>query len=311
MRPLVIYHDKCMDGFGAAFAAYLKLGDDAEYLPLSYGECWEEGDEAVVDSEVLGRDVYILDFSFCRSIMEQVFHSAGRVVWLDHHKTAFEMWCGGYVKGDCFVDDYFSGGRNLIILNDNKSGALLAWEFFHPHTEVPMLIRLIDDRDRWQFKLEGSRELHAAMMSMKSWGFEQWKGIWILPDHHGDPAWCESPTDTLIQEGSSILRAQQANVSRMAQSARSCTITIEDKVYRGLVVNANLHYSELGGELAINSGTYGLVWHLPEDGEDVKCSLRSRGDYDVSAIAKHFGGGGHRNAAGFSVPLFVLMRWLS
>lgn len=30
-------------------------------------------------------------------------------------------------------------------------------------------------------------------------------------------------------------------------------------------------------------------------------SLRSRGDFDVSAIAKKFGGGGHKNAAGFNV----------
>ena len=27
MKPLVIYHANCADGFGAAFAAWLKLGD--------------------------------------------------------------------------------------------------------------------------------------------------------------------------------------------------------------------------------------------------------------------------------------------
>ena len=37
MKPLVIYHDHCTDGFGAAFAAWLKLGDDADYLPMAYG----------------------------------------------------------------------------------------------------------------------------------------------------------------------------------------------------------------------------------------------------------------------------------
>jgi nanoRNase/pAp phosphatase (c-di-AMP/oligoRNAs hydrolase) len=31
-------------------------------------------------------------------------------------------------------------------------------------------------------------------------------------------------------------------------------------------------------------------------------SLRSKGDFDVSAIAKRFGGGGHKNAAGFNIP---------
>jgi nanoRNase/pAp phosphatase (c-di-AMP/oligoRNAs hydrolase) len=32
-------------------------------------------------------------------------------------------------------------------------------------------------------------------------------------------------------------------------------------------------------------------------------SLRSVGDFDVSAIAKIYGGGGHKNAAGFTVPI--------
>jgi nanoRNase/pAp phosphatase (c-di-AMP/oligoRNAs hydrolase) len=41
-----------------------------------------------------------------------------------------------------------------------------------------------------------------------------------------------------------------------------------------------------------------------------QCSLRSNGDYDVSAIAKVFGGGGHKNAAGFEVPLSTLIGWL-
>ena len=37
-----------------------------------------------------------------------------------------------------------------------------------------------------------------------------------------------------------------------------------------------------------------------EDGS-MKVSLRSRGDVDVEKIARHHGGGGHRNAAGFTV----------
>ena len=38
MKPLVIYHAHCTDGFGAAFAAWMKLGDDAEYVPMQYGQ---------------------------------------------------------------------------------------------------------------------------------------------------------------------------------------------------------------------------------------------------------------------------------
>ena len=37
----------------------------------------------------------------------------------------------------------------------------------------------------------------------------------------------------------------------------------------------------------------------------LKGSLRSRGDVDVAEIAATFGGGGHRNAAGFTSNLTV------
>lgn len=84
-----------------------------------------------------------------------------------------------------------------------------------------------------------------------------------------------------------------------------------DEAYvSGLAANAPAFLaSDLGHELANKSGTFGLVWSMARDGQ-VHCSLRSNGDYDVSAIAKAFGGGGHRNAAGFSTDIDTLMGWL-
>jgi phosphoesterase RecJ-like protein len=34
----------------------------------------------------------------------------------------------------------------------------------------------------------------------------------------------------------------------------------------------------------------------------IRASLRSRTDVDVQAVARTFGGGGHRNAAGCTIP---------
>jgi phosphoesterase RecJ-like protein len=42
-----------------------------------------------------------------------------------------------------------------------------------------------------------------------------------------------------------------------------------------------------------------LIRELPEGGN--KISLRSRGEVDVEKVARHHGGGGHRNAAGFKL----------
>jgi nanoRNase/pAp phosphatase (c-di-AMP/oligoRNAs hydrolase) len=60
----------------------------------------------------------------------------------------------------------------------------------------------------------------------------------------------------------------------------------------------------IGHELAkrkAHGAPCGLVYRLIE--RRVECSLYSIGDFDVATIAASFGGGGHRNAAGFTVAL--------
>jgi oligoribonuclease NrnB/cAMP/cGMP phosphodiesterase (DHH superfamily) len=300
MKPLVIYHADCTDGFGAAFAAWLKLGDEAEYLPMSYGEKLTEDNYRLMFRDA---EVYVLDFSFPRETMNILFEEAKRVVWLDHHKTAFEMWCD-----DGEQDSYFAILGGIIVLDNSKSGALLAWEHFHLGKEVPMLIQHIDDRDRWQFKLDGTKEIHAALASYKPWNFEQWRQwntFWgVVGGGRGE---------ILMTEGEAILRAQEQHVKRITKQKRACVIpvpfSISEEAWGGLAVNATMHISEVGHELANQCCSFGLVWHLGSDGR-AKCSLRSNGDYDVSAIAKCFGGGGHRNAAGFEIDVETLMGWM-
>lgn len=206
-------------------------------------------------------------------------------------------------------------GKYVVVHDNNKSGALLAWEWFHPGTEVPKLIQHIDDRDRWQFKLDGSKELHAALRSYEPWSFAQWQK-WL---RDFTPACGGSTTafNAFKGQGAAILRAQDAHVKHIAGLARKCCIFryqtgIEDGYefkFNGLAANAPIHQSEIGHELANASGTFGLVWYLGDDGR-CKCSLRSNGDYDVSGIARAFGGGGHRNAAGFETDITTLMGWL-
>lgn len=313
-KPLVIYHADCTDGFGAAFAAYMALGDGAEYVPMHYNTIKEPANLIGMFGDTFAeRDVYILDFSLPKEAMDWLFANAKRVVWLDHHATAFEMWCGKYESGMRYEEGIgsTSASRTVYIhLDDNKSGALLAWEYFHPGTEVPLLIQHIDDRDRWQFKLEGSKELHAALRS-RPFSFDAWERIYFEPGYE------QNALDYSYREGAAILRAQDQNVQSMAKQARECAINLSDQggTWRmdspvGLAVNAPIHQSEVGHELANASGTYGLVYYIGDDNA-VRCSLRSDGEYDVSAIARSFGGGGHRNAAGFETDVETLMSWLT
>lgn len=321
MKPLVIYHANCTDGFGAAFAACCKLGDDAEYLPMHYSN------DPLKDITYEGRDVYILDFSVPRVDMENLLDKASKVVWLDHHKTAFEMWCKDgarekFTQGEVIPK---SGAKPVtchILLDNNKSGALLAWEYFHPEKAVPYLISRIDDRDRWQFKLADSKALHAGLQLEKPWTFERWAEL--VPAMGGS----SGALANVISSGYASLRAYHEQVQHSAKKATPCTIipaiinsadsykgpwvwSPDNQCYvAGLAVNTPNNISEVGHELANASGTYGLVWYYDGATGRANCSLRSNGDYDVSAIAKVFGGGGHKNAAGFNIGMPTLLGWL-
>ena len=160
------------------------------------------------------------------------------------------------------------------------------------------------------------------------WTFEQWKTLNNK---------LQSDTEfykQFIAEGAAILRAHDQNVQSVVKgAARRCSIVpaVIDSVasYKapwvwwhdeehgdtcganGLAANCPPHLtSDVGHELANQSGTFGLCWTLGQSGTVAKCSLRSNGEYDVSAIARAFGGGGHRNAAGFEVDIQTLLGWL-
>lgn len=294
MKPLVIYHADCTDGFAAAFCAWLALGDSAEYLPCAYGDKSPD----MMAEKVRNREVYILDFSFPRLVMDHIFQAATRVVWLDHHKTAFEMYAGPF-EFDQISTVVGQEANDHVLLDNTKSGAMLAWEYFHPDLAHPTFIELIDDRDRWVFQYPQSKAFHAGLASLKPWVFGQWESKLYPHDR----------TYELINTGEILLDSQHQQVLSMAKQARKCNIELYSELYSGLACNASLHISELGHELANRSGTFGLIWYLAAD-RKVKCSLRSNGDYDVSAVAKAFGGGGHKNAAGFETDTTTLLGWL-
>ncbi len=299
MKNIVIYHASCTDGFGAAYAAWKKLGDDAAYVPMHYNQVNEPADllKALQVTGINDHAIYILDFSFPRPVLEWLSREARQLVWLDHHKSAFEAWTGSYDRGDYYYDD---SGSVEITLDDNRSGAMIAWMYFHGD-KVPDLIRHIDDRDRWVFAMPESKAIHAALAAQAPWSFPQWS-LLTHPANYGE----------LVIAGDAILEALNKQIAQSVRVAEVCRIASPEGAvgWDGLAVNTPVNISEVGHELANASGTYGLVWYYDHKTHMANCSLRSNGDYDVSALAKLYGGGGHKNAAGFRTPMTKLLEWV-
>lgn len=206
-----------------------------------------------------------------------------------------------------------------VFFDMEKSGARLAWEHFHTET-TPLALRHIEDQDLWRFKIEGTRAFCTAMR-LKPFDFTIWHEL-INEIEKAESDYYSS----LLAEGNAIQRFLQIEIQRLAgsdlvtpismrgdpidplQALRHGTPTLVDgdRAWRridGLAINASaLFASELGNLLAINSGTFGLIWQVGADGL-VKASLRACGKIDVAHIATSFGGGGHPNAAGFRMSL--------
>jgi len=174
---------------------------------------------------------------------------------------------------------------------------MIAWCFF-TDAPTPMLIRHIDDYDRWQLKHEWTKDFNKALWCLAPWNFEQWD---LIANYTGEQY------VAFVSMGSALLRDHSARVSKHVEHSRMCSIAGKP----GRAINAPGYVSsDAGHELAVQSGTYGMTYTV-DDHLMVKVSLRSNGDYDVSALAKTLGGGGHRNAAGFECTLNQLINLLT
>lgn len=288
-KPLCIYHGNCADGFGAAWAVREALGEDQiDFHPGIYQDD---------PPDVTGRDVIFVDFSYKRPVIEKMVESARRILVLDHHKSAAEDLGDAFLNaaGDGFTFSRWSRHHNggaMVYFDMDRSGAGIAWDFFHDAPR-PALIDHIEDRDLWRFKLPGTREIQAALFSYP-YDFKVWDDL------------MDRPVETLRQEGVAIERKHHKDV---AELVGVCQRYIRIGGYE--IPAASLPYtltSDAGHMMCMQpyDGTNDLppfaacYWDTP-DGRVF--SLRSTGDgMDVSEIAKQYGGGGHRNAAGFRVP---------
>lgn len=266
METKVLYHNGCNDGFSAAYCAWTVLGDSAEYIGVSYGE-----EPPTIND---GDRVYVVDFSYSRQVMLAMAKIASEIVVLDHHKTAQEALLG----------------LSFANFNMNKSGAVLAWEYWHPDEPVPTLIQYVQDRDLWKKELTISDEVHVTLRSFKM-DFQVWDALAKL-----------SYDDFLFIArtiGTPILQKRQQDVEAIA-----ATYTwTEIGGYKVPTVHTSkpTYTSDIGHYLCkiLPEAPFSAIASDDEDG-NTRWGLRSVGNFDVSEIAKQYGGGGHRNAAGFA-----------
>ena len=280
-----MFHGRsCPDGFAAALAAWRYYGGQAELVGLDHGDT-----QSVDDLPPLaGRAVYILDFSFSEDILRAIEERAERLVLLDHHKSAAEKLTG------------FACRCGVVHFDMDKSGARLAWEFFHPEETLPDLVRYVEDRDLWNWQyprvrpswrrwtwsrsiLRAGRKLPSSIRRRR---LPSWRAArpWTRNSTSWPPTWLRAPLPVTFN-------GQQ-----------------------GLMLNApGVFHSLLGEMLSKRSGSFALLWSAGKAAWSRWGCARSA--VSIASLAESMGGGGHAQAAVFAwasiaCPNCWAVRWM-
>ncbi len=271
-QTVILYHGKCPDGFGGAYAAWKKFGDAAEYIPMQYGK--------PIPEHMEGRDIYFVDFCYDRARMDQLVSIAKSITVLDHHEGVREVAAS------------FPG-----VFDPNRSGATIAWEYFHPHTPAPFLFEYLEDYDLYRFTLPDTKALN-AYLTLEPYDFERWDEIVRTLE---DP----ERRDKLIERGRIYAEHTDKLIAHIGASADLVEFEGHTVYLSGTVLQAFTDY--LGHELATKQPPFAIMVRPVADG--LRVSLRSVGDFDVAVLARVYGGNGHPGAAAFRLPWGAPIPW--
>lgn len=269
---VVIYHADCPDGFGAAYAAWKKFGDEASYIPCPM--------PAPVPVEIMNKELYIVDYSYDKATLEHLIETNKSVVVIDHHQSS-EAAVTAFPQN---------------IFDKSHSGAVLTWKYFHPNTPVPSVLLYVEDHDIWNHTLPHHVEFNVALHQIPR-TFANWDTLVTnLADH--------TFTHNFIEKGKTLAAFEGGVLTKLTEIK-------ERVIFEGHPVwalNFGGHYKSILGNMLAeeNQKTGGLaigIVYSHSHGK-VNISLRSKGEIDVAAIAQKYGGGGHKNAARIQVASF-------
>ncbi len=271
---VVLYHNDCTDGFSSAWVAWKKFGSRADYIGINPGISPIDG--------LKNKEVYMLDLVYSVQYLKKLIANNKKFIAIDHHisnKKSFSL-----IKDGLF--------------DNNHSGAVLSWKYFHPKIKVPKLLMHVEDMDLWKFRMSGSKEV-IAYLDTVDFNFKKWNEVI-------DGAEDKIKYQEYLNKGSFILKYQDQLIESIITNH---AVPVNFFGYKTYAVNSPMFNSQIANALCKKLPPMGVVWAQEADGS-VHVSLRSDGAADVSKLASKFkGGGGHKQSAGFYIKDCSKLPW--
>lgn len=335
ITELVFYHGNCLDGVSAAYChkQYSSTTKDCEakYIPMAHNEINIPAIQQKLSNVDLlqVKKVYVLDFNLDKDCYNYLLNANNdiQIVVLDHHKTAKEA-----IEK---LDEEFAGKNIQFYFNLKYSGAVLSYLYFNTQfgipndesvldyvvkTQVPTWIKMVHDRDLWQWKYKDTKFFTTALFSKITGNanndtngnnYVNYVSSELEQMCKINPSKAES-VEILIDTGKIMSEQYENQIQSIIDERGYFEVDLLGLGVKGYAVNAsNLFSSELGSKLCRldDEHKYAIIFTFMEK-DRVKCSIRSTDDFDCSGIAKHFGGGGHPQASGFNLTFEQFQKYI-
>lgn len=262
---ICFYHRSDFDGMCSG-AIVKMVYPKCSFRGLDYGDYfpWDE---------VKNRDVVMVDFSLPIDDMLRLRKEAQNFIWIDHHIGIIQEAQGHEFDG---------------VLNSDRAACESTWLYFCPDKPIPEVVRLIGRYDVWDHS------------DPKTLPFQYGLKLYMThPVAYQDlwQQWFDEFPQEILEEGKIVLRYVERDNDHYVDS---CSFKTDLDGFRCIAVNKMLTNSQLFDSVW-NEDKYDIMLTFGFKGSFWVVSLyTTKDDIDVLGIAKAHGGGGHKQAAGFT-----------
>ena len=322
---MIIIHHIDNDGYcAAAIIASLNTFGSAEPLFITY----DHKEDIVIDFDNItsGQEVYIVDLAMNDHIMsiinKLITEKDCKIVHIDHHHTSLTYF-NDDIETSLHTYSKFLPSNYTHMFDERFSASLLCWiyscmtnserihpedvdydtseEFTHFYIDdqireyrIPMVVRFIDDNDVYR-NINESAKYFALGFSLESDTTPSNKWLWeeLLYTNR------DIKLIQYVERGTTISKYNIMENSKRMKSAfvrNICGLEV-------LCLNEPYGNSRIFGD---EFDKYDAVIKFSYDGKEWKYTAYAsavkdpNNEIDLSIIAKHFGGGGHKHACGWS-----------
>lgn len=278
MKNWVFYHKACTDGAAAAYAAWTKFGPTAVYIPIIFNESvTDRFQREFVESE--GLNVHFLDVTPDPKDIGVLVSAGHKVTVIDHHKTWHD-----------FIEKCDIGAATSMMSRHGSehSGSMLAWDVFQNTPTYPDVVLYTNDYDLHTFRFGHKTRAYQAVFELVD-----------LDDIDAIVRFAARSFDDVYEEGCIVLATKEQYIKQIIGNVFHVVFEGESALF---VAAPRIFRNEVAGELLKHVGNDGFVVVCDHQGANqYGISLRAnRGsDWDLTELAKPYGGGGHETAAGF------------